>query len=158
LPHYHWLVSPQNKVNAIHLLNRRLPSFAGENIAQCCKHPSNRAAVDSHISPIEIAERLTDPVRSSLADVPRLSRVAFIPDDRETQFEWHIEARHAALSHQAGCEKGHDSNRGAALSRLITDPAGALGELKAHFTNDSMKTLLRTVRTSSTATRVRPIQ
>jgi len=33
---------------------------------------------------------------------------------------------------------------GAALSRLFTDPAGALGELKAQFTNDSMKTLLRT--------------
>jgi type IV secretion system protein VirB4 len=32
---------------------------------------------------------------------------------------------------------------GAALSRLFSDPAGALGELKAQFSNDSMKTLLR---------------
>jgi len=32
---------------------------------------------------------------------------------------------------------------GAALARLFHDPAGAAGELKAQFTNDSMKTLLR---------------
>ncbi|MBZ5668066.1 MAG: hypothetical protein LAO30_26230 [Acidobacteriia bacterium] len=32
---------------------------------------------------------------------------------------------------------------GAAFSRLFHDPAGALGELKAQFTNDNMKTLLR---------------
>ena len=33
---------------------------------------------------------------------------------------------------------------GAALARLFRDPAGAIGELKAQFTNNSMKTLLRT--------------
>ncbi len=33
---------------------------------------------------------------------------------------------------------------GAALARLLRDPEGAIGELKAQFTNDSMKTLLRT--------------
>jgi type IV secretion system protein TrbE len=33
---------------------------------------------------------------------------------------------------------------GAALARLFHDPSGGLGELKAQFTNDSMKTLLRT--------------
>jgi type IV secretion system protein VirB4 len=33
---------------------------------------------------------------------------------------------------------------GAALARAFHDPAGAVGELKAQFTNDSMKTLLRT--------------
>ena len=32
---------------------------------------------------------------------------------------------------------------GAALSRLFSDPAGAIGELKTQFTNSSMKTLLR---------------
>src|ERR1022692_911287 len=32
---------------------------------------------------------------------------------------------------------------GAALSRLFSDPAGAIGELKNQFTNSSMKTLLR---------------
>ena len=32
---------------------------------------------------------------------------------------------------------------GAALARLFRDPAGAIGELKAQFTNNSMKTLLR---------------
>jgi type IV secretion system protein VirB4 len=32
---------------------------------------------------------------------------------------------------------------GAALARLIRDPEGAIAELKAQFTNDSMKTLLR---------------
>ncbi len=32
---------------------------------------------------------------------------------------------------------------GAALSRLFSDPAGAIGELKSQFTNSSMKTLLR---------------
>jgi type IV secretion system protein VirB4 len=32
---------------------------------------------------------------------------------------------------------------GAALSRLFHDPSGGFGELKAQFTNDSMKTLLR---------------
>jgi type IV secretion system protein VirB4 len=32
---------------------------------------------------------------------------------------------------------------GAAFSRLFSDPAGALSELKAQFTNDNMKTLLR---------------
>src|SRR6202521_4035010 len=32
---------------------------------------------------------------------------------------------------------------GAAFSRLFRDPAGALSELKAQFTNDNMKTLLR---------------
>ncbi|MDT8070579.1 MAG: DUF87 domain-containing protein [Terriglobia bacterium] len=32
---------------------------------------------------------------------------------------------------------------GAALARLISDPAGAVGEIKAQFTNGSMKTLLR---------------
>jgi type IV secretion/conjugal transfer VirB4 family ATPase len=32
---------------------------------------------------------------------------------------------------------------GAALSQLFRDPAGAIGELKAQFTNDNMKTLLR---------------
>ncbi len=32
---------------------------------------------------------------------------------------------------------------GAALSQLFRDPAGAIGELKARFTNDNMKTLLR---------------
>ncbi|MFZ0360731.1 MAG: hypothetical protein WAL58_09870, partial [Terriglobales bacterium] len=32
---------------------------------------------------------------------------------------------------------------GAAFSRLFHDPAGAFGELKAQFTNDNMKTLLR---------------
>ena len=31
----------------------------------------------------------------------------------------------------------------AALTRLLRDPAGAVGELKVQFTNDSMKTLLR---------------
>ena len=33
---------------------------------------------------------------------------------------------------------------GAALARLFKDPAGAVGELRAQFTNNSMKTLLRT--------------
>jgi type IV secretion system protein TrbE len=33
---------------------------------------------------------------------------------------------------------------GAALARLFRDPAGAFAELKAQFTNDNMKTLLRT--------------
>jgi type IV secretion system protein TrbE len=33
---------------------------------------------------------------------------------------------------------------GAALGRLFSDPAGAIGELRAQFTNNSMKTLLRT--------------
>jgi type IV secretion/conjugal transfer VirB4 family ATPase len=33
---------------------------------------------------------------------------------------------------------------GAALARLVKDPAGGLGELRAQFTNNSMKTLLRT--------------
>jgi type IV secretion system protein VirB4 len=32
---------------------------------------------------------------------------------------------------------------GAAFSRLFRDPAGAIGELKAQFTNNNMKTLLR---------------
>jgi type IV secretory pathway VirB4 component len=32
---------------------------------------------------------------------------------------------------------------GAAIARILRDPAGALGELKVQFTNDSMKTLLR---------------
>ncbi len=32
----------------------------------------------------------------------------------------------------------------AALGQLFRDPAGAIGELKAQFTNDNMKTLLRT--------------
>ena len=32
---------------------------------------------------------------------------------------------------------------GAALGQLFRDPAGAIGELKAQFTNDNMKTLLR---------------
>src|SRR6202789_3695808 len=33
---------------------------------------------------------------------------------------------------------------GAAITRILRDPAGAVGELKVQFTNDSMKTLLRT--------------
>ena len=33
---------------------------------------------------------------------------------------------------------------GAALARLVNDPAGAVGELKAQFSNGGMKTLLRT--------------
>src|SRR6202167_4715339 len=33
---------------------------------------------------------------------------------------------------------------GAAIARILCDPAGAVGELKVQFTNDSMKTLLRT--------------
>ncbi len=33
---------------------------------------------------------------------------------------------------------------GTALARLLHDPEGAIGELKSQFTNDSMKTLLRT--------------
>jgi type IV secretory pathway VirB4 component len=33
---------------------------------------------------------------------------------------------------------------GAALARLFRDPAGAIGEFKSQFTNESMKTLLRT--------------
>src|ERR1700723_1169019 len=33
---------------------------------------------------------------------------------------------------------------GAAIARILRDPANAVGELKAQFTNDSMKTLLRT--------------
>ena len=32
---------------------------------------------------------------------------------------------------------------GAALGRMVHDPAGGIGELKAQFTNDSVKTLLR---------------
>jgi type IV secretion system protein TrbE len=32
---------------------------------------------------------------------------------------------------------------GAAFSQLFRDSAGAFGELKAQFTNDNMKTLLR---------------
>ena len=34
---------------------------------------------------------------------------------------------------------------GAALARLLRDPAGAIDELKLQFTNDSMKTLLRRI-------------
>ena len=33
---------------------------------------------------------------------------------------------------------------GTAIGRLFSDPAGAMGELQAQFTNNSMKTLLRT--------------
>ena len=33
---------------------------------------------------------------------------------------------------------------GAAIARILRDPAGAVDELKVQFTNDSMKTLLRT--------------
>ena len=33
---------------------------------------------------------------------------------------------------------------GAAVARILHDPAGAVGELRVQFTNDSMKTLLRT--------------
>src|SRR5260370_20569812 len=36
------------------------------------------------------------------------------------------------------------SGVGAALARLLRDPEGAIGELKSQFTNDNMKTLLRT--------------
>jgi len=36
------------------------------------------------------------------------------------------------------------SGVGAAITRILRDPAGAVGELKVQFTNDSMKTLLRT--------------
>jgi hypothetical protein len=40
---------------------------------------------------------------------------------------------------------------GAALARVFHDPVGAVGKLKAQFTNDSMKTLLR-VRVASRRT------
>jgi len=33
---------------------------------------------------------------------------------------------------------------GAAIARILSDPAGAVGELKVQFTNDCMKTVLRT--------------
>src|SRR4029077_20249686 len=36
------------------------------------------------------------------------------------------------------------SGVGAAIARILRDPAGAVGELKVQFSNDSMKTLLRT--------------
>src|SRR5215831_14279780 len=41
--------------------------------------------------------------------------------------------------------EGHRSKTGigAALARMFHDPAGGIGELKAQFTNDSIKTLLR---------------
>jgi type IV secretion system protein TrbE len=41
--------------------------------------------------------------------------------------------------------EGHRSKTGivAALARLFSDPAGAIGELKSQFSNDHMKTLLR---------------
>ena len=38
---------------------------------------------------------------------------------------------------------------GAAFGQLFRDPAGAIGELKAQFTNDNMKTLLRGHRSSA---------
>jgi type IV secretion/conjugal transfer VirB4 family ATPase len=52
---------------------------------------------------------------------------------------YHVEIFYCILLEGARSNTGV----GAAFSRLFSDPAGALSELKAQFTNDNMKTLLR---------------
>src|SRR6204780_4698837 len=52
---------------------------------------------------------------------------------------YHVEIFYCILLEGARSKTGVS----AAFSRLFSDPAGALSELKAQFTNDNMKTLLR---------------
>ena len=60
--------------------------------------------------------------------------------DAKRDHLYQVEIFHCILLEGARSKTGV----GAALARLFRDPAGAVGELKAQFINDSMKALLRT--------------
>jgi type IV secretion system protein TrbE len=75
-----------------------------------------------------------DPVVEAAVD----QRRHFFASKRDCLYQ--IEIFYVVLLEGARSKQGV----GTALRRLFSDPAGAIGELRAQFTNNSMKTLLRT--------------
>lgn len=75
-----------------------------------------------------------DPVVDAAID----QRRRFFESKRDDLYQ--IEIFYVVLLEGARSKQGI----GTALARLFTDPAGAVGELRAQFTNNAMKTLLRT--------------
>jgi type IV secretion system protein TrbE len=75
-----------------------------------------------------------DPVVEAAIDQRRL----FFESKRDDLYQ--IEIFYVVLLEGARSKQGI----GTALARLFTDPAGAVGELRAQFTDNAMKTLLRT--------------
>jgi type IV secretion system protein VirB4 len=78
--------------------------------------------------------RYDDPVVEAAID----QRRRFFESKRDSLYQ--IEIFYVVLLEGARSKQGI----GTALARLFTDPPGAVGELRAQFTNNSMKTLLRT--------------
>ena len=77
--------------------------------------------------------RYDDPVVEAAID----QRRKFFEAKRDHLYQ--VEIFYCILAEGARSKTG----TGAALARLFRDPAGAVSELRAQFTNDSMKTLLR---------------
>src|SRR5271170_4038240 len=75
-----------------------------------------------------------DPVVEAAID----QRRRFFASKRESLYQ--IEIFYVVLLEGARSKQGV----GPAISRIFTDPAGAICELRAQFTNNTMKTLLRT--------------
>ncbi|WP_348270135.1 DUF87 domain-containing protein [Edaphobacter paludis] len=75
-----------------------------------------------------------DPVVEAAID----QRRRFFESKRDDLYQ--VEIFYVVLLEGARSKRGI----GTALARLFTDPAGAVGELRAQFTNNAMKTLLRT--------------
>jgi type IV secretion/conjugal transfer VirB4 family ATPase len=86
---------------------------------------SNRPEIPFH--------RYDDPIVEAAID----QRRQFFEAKRDYLYQ--VEIYYSILLEGARSKTG----LGAALARLFHDPAGAVGELKAQFTNGSMKTLLR---------------
>lgn len=75
-----------------------------------------------------------DPVVEAAVD----QRRRFFASKRDSLYQ--IEIFYVVLLEGARSKQGV----GTAIHRIFSDPAGAIGELRAQFTNNSMKTLLRT--------------
>jgi hypothetical protein len=64
-----------------------------ENAAEYPKHPTNRSIVNVRVRPIQIAQRLLNPMMPRLAHHPGMfGKLGSFQRDGQPQLEWHIES------------------------------------------------------------------
>lgn len=98
LSHDSGQISSQHEVNAVHLLDCRLPICSHKYVTQRPKKPSNCATMNADISSVQVAERLVDSVLHGFTNVPPLSSIKGVLRNSKAKFKRHVEPRYTGGS------------------------------------------------------------
>jgi hypothetical protein len=75
-------------------VERGLTTASDEDAAKLAEDAADCPPVDINVSPVEVAQRLLNPVRLRLTDDPgMLESASSFHGDGQAQFEWHVESR-----------------------------------------------------------------